>query len=161
MGRQKADERDYRLGQRLFKARKQADITQLAISKIFGISKTQISKYENGTDRVSAIYLDTLSRLTNTPITEFLDAIHETDKPEGAGFSERPQANFGEADAFQGLASAVASHVNEHFGEDARREFVAAVSALSRELKRTKPKTNERPRSVKRTGSANRVDRPE
>ncbi len=134
MAGQKTDERDIHLGRRIAEQRKRARLTQRKVANSFGMSAAQLQKYEKGTNRISAIHLGILSRLTGTPVSEFLAAIPQMDEVEG--FAEAAQEEHAASDPWSGLAAIVARHVSDHFSEDSRRDFVAALDTLSRELNR-------------------------
>ena len=134
MAGQKTDERDVLLGRRIAEQRKRSKLTQRAVADSFGMSAAQLQKYEKGVNRISAIHLAILSRLTNTPVSEFLDGIPHPDPETERGFSDNGQQPYA-AEPWSDLARAFARQFVETFSEDQRRELSAAVETLSRELK--------------------------
>ena len=137
MAGQKTDERDVHLGRRIAEHRKVAKLTQRTVAKTFGMSAAQLQKYEKGTNRISAIHLGILSRLTGVPVASFLEGIPHLDDGLPDGFSEprqEPIAMGAEAGPLAGLASAVSRHVQANFNERDRREIAAFADILSREL---------------------------
>lgn len=137
MAGQKTDDRDVHLGRRIAEHRKRAKLTQRIVARSFGMSAAQLQKYEKGTNRISAIHLAILSRLTGVPVANFLDGIPRIDDGLPDGFAETRQAPIEpstEAGPLAGLASAVSRHVHTHFTERDRREIAAFADILSREL---------------------------
>ena len=139
MAGQKTDARDVHVGQRIAEQRKRASLTQKRVAQSFGMSAAQLQKYEKGTNRISAIHLDTFSRLTGVPIAYFFDGLaHEGAAPSGgeaeAGFSERPQEVYAADNPWLGLTDVVVRHVNTHFPEPERRRFAAILQAIGRQL---------------------------
>lgn len=134
MAGQKTDERDVLLGQRIAEQRKRSKLTQRAVADSFGMSAAQLQKYEKGVNRISAIHLAILSRMTNTPIAEFLDGIPHPDAATERGFSETAQQPYS-TEPWSELARAFARQIADTFSEEQRRELSAAVDVLSRELK--------------------------
>ena len=112
--------------------RKRSKLTQREVADRFGMSAAQLQKYEKGVNRISAIHLAILSRLTNTPVSDFLDGIAQD--PSMPGFSDQGQQIYAADDPWSGLARVVARHVSQTFSEQSRREFAAAVDSLHREL---------------------------
>ncbi|RYY05181.1 MAG: XRE family transcriptional regulator, partial [Alphaproteobacteria bacterium] len=99
MAGQKTDARDVHVGQRIAEQRKRASLTQKRVAQSFGMSAAQLQKYEKGTNRISALHLDTFSRLTGVPIAYFFDGLeHEGAVPSGGdagpGFSEASQQAY-------------------------------------------------------------------
>lgn len=150
MAGQKTDARDAYVGQRIAEQRKKASLTQKRVAQCFGMSAAQLQKYEKGTNRISALHLDTFSRLTGVPIAYFFDGLDRTD-PDVPGFSELPQQPYNAAarspstssqdapkdspkDSWEGLAEVVARHVAEHFSEEEKRRIAAALKVLDRRL---------------------------
>ncbi|MCJ2043659.1 helix-turn-helix domain-containing protein [Methylobacterium sp. J-078] len=148
MAGQKTDARDAYVGQRIAEQRKKASLTQKRVAQCFGMSAAQLQKYEKGTNRISALHLDTFSRLTGVPIAYFFDGLDRTD-PDVPGFSEVPQQPYdadavarspnasskdGSKDSWEGLAEVVARHVAEHFSEDEKLRIAAALKVLDRRL---------------------------
>ncbi|GJD75897.1 helix-turn-helix domain-containing protein [Methylobacterium goesingense] len=152
MAGQKTDARDAYVGQRIAEQRKKASLTQKRVAQCFGMSAAQLQKYEKGTNRISALHLDTFSRLTGVPIAYFFDGLDRTD-PDVPGFSELPQQPYDadavtrspntfaqdsaqdlSKDSWEGLAEVVARHVAEHFSEDEKRRIAAALKVLDRRL---------------------------
>ncbi|KQT80792.1 helix-turn-helix transcriptional regulator [Methylobacterium sp. Leaf466] len=141
MAGQKTDARDVHVGQRIALQRKKAALTQKRVAQSFGMSAAQLQKYEKGTNRISAIHLDTFSRLTGVPVAYFFEGMQRLDDVPPEGFAERPQQAFAAdsaADAapgsWQGLAEVVAEHVKRHFTEDGRKDFAAAIQVLGTRL---------------------------
>ena len=140
MAGQKTDERDVDLGRRMVERRKRAGLTQRTVAQSFGMSAAQFQKYEKGTNRISAIHLAILSRLTGTPIEAFFAGARWLDEFSPAGFSDAPQDAFAAASptkdsAWTDFALVVARHVSERLDDDARRDVAAAVDVFRRELK--------------------------
>ncbi|CAO4163528.1 helix-turn-helix domain-containing protein [Methylorubrum populi] len=134
MAGQKTDERDVLLGRRIAEHRKRSKLTQRAVADSFGMSAAQLQKYEKGVNRISAIHLAILSRLTNTPVSDFLDGIPHPDPMIEHGFCENGQQGY-TAEPWSDLARAFAKQCADTFTEAQRREISAAVETLSRELK--------------------------
>lgn len=134
MAGQKTDDRDVLLGRRIAEQRKRSKLTQRAVADSFGMSAAQLQKYEKGVNRISAIHLAILSRLTNTPVSEFLDGIPHPDPVMERGFSDSNQQQY-VTDPWSDLARAFARQFVASFSETQRRELAAAVDVLSRELK--------------------------
>ncbi|GAB6843411.1 transcriptional regulator with XRE-family HTH domain [Methylorubrum rhodinum] len=134
MAGQKTDERDVLLGQRIAEQRKRSRLTQRAVADSFGMSAAQLQKYEKGVNRISAIHLAVFSRMTGTPISEFLDGIPHPDEAVERGFAETPQPPL-VAEPWSNLARAFARQISESFSEEQRRDISAAIEAFGRELK--------------------------
>jgi transcriptional regulator with XRE-family HTH domain len=137
MAGQKTDARDVHVGQRIAEQRKKASLTQKRVALSFGMSAAQLQKYEKGTNRISAIHLDTFSRMTGVPVAYFFDGLEETDAASGPGLSEPRQRAYQPdpaANPWEGLADVVARHVTEHFSDADRRRLAAAVQALGHKL---------------------------
>lgn len=139
MAGQKTDARDVHVGQRLAEQRKKASLTQKRVAQSFGMSAAQLQKYEKGTNRISAIHLDTFSRLTGVPIAYFFDGMDHGEGPlpveAGApGFAEAGQRVYTADNPWIGLADVVASHVKAHFSEEDRRQFAAVLQAIDAKL---------------------------
>lgn len=134
MAGQKTDERDIVLGQRIAEQRKRSRLTQRTVADSFGMSAAQLQKYEKGVNRISAIHLAILSRMTGTPIADFLDGIPHPDPETERGFAEPPQPPLS-AEPLSDLARAFARQVAESFNAEQRRELSAAFEAFGRELK--------------------------
>ena len=66
-----SDDLDIRIGLRLKQARKRLRISQTKAAEILGLRKGQISKYENGLDRISASNLYRLAMYYNKGISYF------------------------------------------------------------------------------------------
>ena len=136
MAGQKTDERDVHLGQRMADSRKRASLTQRRVAQSFGMSAAQLQKYEKGVNRISAIHLEILSRMTGVPLADFFDGMPRLDDVPEPGLAETPQEPFGEDGPWANLALVVARHVCDHFSESSRRDFATAVDTLQRELSR-------------------------
>ena len=134
MAGQKTDDRDVHLGQRIAEQRKRSKLTQRKVADRFGMSAAQLQKYEKGVNRISAIHLAILSRMTGVPVSDFLEGIPQVDDGPGPGFHEMAQLGYAANDPWAGLARVVARHVSESFSESNRREFTAAIDLLRREL---------------------------
>ncbi|GJE19043.1 helix-turn-helix domain-containing protein [Methylobacterium marchantiae] len=138
MAGQKTDARDVHVGRRIAEQRKKSSLTQKRVAQSFGMSAAQLQKYEKGINRISAIHLEILSRMTGMPIDYFFDGMNRSDDIPLQGFSEPPQQAFAEQSRSQnswiGLVDVVAKHVTENFSEKGRREFAAAVQALDEKL---------------------------
>lgn len=144
MAGQKTDARDVYVGQRIAEQRKKASLTQKQVAQCFGMSAAQLQKYEKGTNRISALHLDTFSRLTGVPIAHFFDGIERTEAAL-SGFAELPQQPY-RADpdsrsnpgmplgSWEGLAEIMGRHVAEHFSEDEKRRIAAALRILDGKL---------------------------
>ncbi|GJD30420.1 hypothetical protein PMNALOAF_1667 [Methylobacterium adhaesivum] len=136
MAGQKTDARDVHVGRRIAEQRKKASLTQKRVAERFGMSAAQLQKYEKGTNRISAIHLESFSRMTGVPVSYFFEELAHTDEDTVAvGFSEPPQQPYVSGDGWDGLVEVVARHVSEHFSEERRREFSAAIHALDAKLK--------------------------
>ncbi len=134
MAGQKTDERDVILGQRIAEQRKRSRLTQRNVADSFGMSAAQLQKYEKGVNRISAIHLAILSRMTGTPVSEFLDGIPHPDANVERGFADTPQQPLA-AEPWADLARAFARQISESFSEAQRRDLSAAIEAFGRELK--------------------------
>lgn len=134
MAGQKTDDRDIYLGERMTEKRKRARLTQRRVAQSFGMSAAQLQKYEKGINRISAIHLEILSRMTGVPLVEFFEGIPRHDDVQEIGFSESGQQEFVPDGPWAGLALIVAQHVVKNFNDDMRRDLLAAISTLSREL---------------------------
>jgi transcriptional regulator with XRE-family HTH domain len=66
-----ADNLDIRIGYNLKQARKSLKLSQTKAAEILGVRKGQISKYENGLDRISASNLYRLAMYYNKGISYF------------------------------------------------------------------------------------------
>lgn len=135
MAGQKTDERDVQLGRRIVEQRKRAGLTQRTVAQSFGMSAAQLQKYEKGTNRISAVHLAILSRLTGTPFGEFFSGISQIDDLAVSGFAEPSQKPYSSDSPLTGLAHVVAQHVADNFNDTNRRDVVAAVEVLHRILK--------------------------
>lgn len=134
MAGQKTDARDVHVGQRIAELRKRASLTQKRVAQSFGMSAAQLQKYEKGTNRISAIHLETFSRMTGVPVEYFFDGLERTDDVAATGFAEAKQDLYGVRDPWQGLVDVVVRHVIEHFSEGHRRDLAAAIHALDQKL---------------------------
>lgn len=134
MAGQKPDDRDVFLGQRIAQERRRAALTQRSVAKSFGISAAQLQKYEKGTNRISAVHLDIIARLTGKPIDFFVQGMTRSDSVAAGGFAEQGQAAYAGENQWEGLAEVVARHVADHFDEAGRRDFAAAVAILNQKL---------------------------
>ncbi len=134
MAGQKTDKRDIILGQRMAEQRKRSRLTQRAVADSFGMSAAQLQKYEKGVNRVSAIHLAILGRLTGTPISDFLDGIPHPDAAVERGFADTPQQPLA-AESWSQLARAFARQLSDSFTDEQRRDLSAAFEAFGRELK--------------------------
>ncbi|MEH3119765.1 MAG: helix-turn-helix transcriptional regulator [Methylorubrum populi] len=134
MAGQKTDERDVLLGRRIAEQRKRSKLTQRAVADSFGMSAAQLQKYEKGVNRISAIHLAILGRLTNTPVSDFLDGIPHPDATVERGFAESEQQGF-TVEPWSELARAFARQFVDTFSDAQRRDLSAAFDVLSRELK--------------------------
>jgi len=137
MAGQKTDARDAYVGQRIAEQRKRASLTQKRVAQSFGMSAAQLQKYEKGTNRISAIHLDTFSRMTGVPVAYFFDGMERTDDVPEFGFAEERQGAYQSdpaANPWERLAETVAQHVAEHFSPEDKRRIAAAVQALDRKL---------------------------
>lgn len=65
------DDLDIRIGLHLKQARKRLRISQTKAAEILGVRKGQISRYENGLDRISASNLYRLAMYYNKGISYF------------------------------------------------------------------------------------------
>jgi transcriptional regulator with XRE-family HTH domain len=65
------DDLDIRIGLNLKRARKSLKLSQTKAAEILGVCKGQISKYENGLDRISASNLYRLAMYYNKGISYF------------------------------------------------------------------------------------------
>jgi transcriptional regulator with XRE-family HTH domain len=130
MAGQKTDERDVHLGRRMAEERKRRQLTQRRVAQSFGMSAAQLQKYEKGVNRVSAIHLEILSRMTDVPIGPHLDDVPDR------GLAEAAQQPFTSDEPWSGLAAVVVKHVTDHFDEPRRRDFAIAIEAISRQLAR-------------------------
>ncbi|MCJ2082733.1 helix-turn-helix domain-containing protein [Methylobacterium sp. J-090] len=136
MAGQKTDARDVHVGRRIAEQRKKASLTQKRVAERFGMSAAQLQKYEKGTNRISALHLESFSRMIGVPVTYFFEDLVHTDAEPDAAFHETPQQPYVAGDSWQGLVDVVARHVTEHFSEERRRELSAAIQALDAKLKR-------------------------
>ena len=136
MAGQKTDERDIHLGQRMAEERKRSQLTQRRVAQSFGMSAAQLQKYEKGVNRISAVHLEILARMTGVPIADFFEGIPRLDDVPDHGFSDKEQQDYAAEGPWTGLVLMVAKHVADHFSEASRREFVVAVDTLQRELSR-------------------------
>lgn len=134
MAGQKPDERDTYIGQRIAEQRRRASLTQRSVAKNFGISAAQLQKYEKGTNRISAVHLDIIARMTGMPVDYFFQGMTRFDSVAVDGLGESAQAGYDAGNPWQGLAQTVAQYVAEHFTEEARRDFAAAVKILDQKL---------------------------
>lgn len=134
MAGQKTDARDAHVGRRIAEQRKKSSLTQKRVAQSFGMSAAQLQKYEKGVNRISAIHLEILSRMTGMPIDYFFDGMDRSDDIPVQGFGEPRQEPFTGSGAWAGLVDVVARHVVENFSDSHRREFSAAVRALDEKL---------------------------
>ncbi|WP_375410521.1 helix-turn-helix domain-containing protein [uncultured Methylobacterium sp.] len=137
MAGQKTDARDAHVGQRIALQRKKAALTQKRVAQSFGMSAAQLQKYEKGTNRISAIHLETFSRMIGVPVEYFFEGMQRLDDVPPEGFAERAQQAYAADSAqgpWQGLAEVVVQHLNAHFSETGRRELAAAVRAINDRL---------------------------
>ncbi|MCJ2035917.1 helix-turn-helix domain-containing protein [Methylobacterium sp. J-068] len=137
MAGQKTDARDVYVGQRIAEQRKKASLTQKRVAQSFGMSAAQLQKYEKGTNRISAIHLDTFSRMTGIPVSYFFDGMDRGGEAAAPGFAEAEQQPYtpaATANPWEGLAEVAARYVAEHFSEQDKQRIVAAVQALERKL---------------------------
>ncbi|GJE57281.1 helix-turn-helix domain-containing protein [Methylobacterium thuringiense] len=136
MAGQKTDERDIHLGLRMAEERKRSHLTQRKVAQSFGMSAAQLQKYEKGVNRISAVHLEILSRMTGVPIGDFFEGIPHLDDVPDRGFSDAEQHAFVPEGLWAGLALVMAKHVVNTFDEPNRRDFASAVDTLQRELSR-------------------------
>lgn len=136
MAGQKTDERDIHLGQRMASERKRSNLTQRRVAQSFGMSAAQLQKYEKGVNRVSAIHLEILARMTGVPVGAFFEGIPHFDDVPDRGFSEDGQQSYAAETPLTNLALVVAKHATDHFSETKLRELASAVDLLQRELRR-------------------------
>lgn len=68
-------ELDTALGQRIRELRRQQGDTQASLGEKVGLTFQQIQKYENGSNRVSALMLIQLAQALNTTPTELLRSV--------------------------------------------------------------------------------------
>ncbi|WP_019906646.1 helix-turn-helix transcriptional regulator [Methylobacterium sp. 77] len=138
MAGQKTDARDVHVGIRIAEQRKRSSLTQKRVAQSFGMSAAQLQKYEKGINRISAIHLEILSRMTGMPIDYFFAGMDRSDDVPLQGLGEPPQQAFvpqaESQGSWTGLVEVVAKHVKENFSEANRREFAAAVHALDETL---------------------------
>ena len=134
MAGQKTDARDAYVGQRIAEQRKKASLTQKRVAERFGMSAAQLQKYEKGVNRISAIHLESFSRMTGVPVAYFFEDLVHTEEDTATGFSEQAQQSYAAGDGWMGLVEVVARHVREHFSEEHRRELAAAIHALDAKL---------------------------
>ncbi len=134
MAGQKTDARDVHVGRRIAELRKRAALTQRRVAQSFGMSAAQLQKYEKGTNRISAIHLETFSRMTGVPVEYFFDGLERTEEIVAQGFAEAKQAPYAETGPWQGLVDVVVRHVTEHFSETHRRDLAAVIHALDQKL---------------------------
>ncbi|UIN33991.1 helix-turn-helix domain-containing protein [Methylobacterium oryzae] len=80
MAGQPATDVDVRIGARISAARIRARLTQRTVAAEIGVSAAQLQKYEKGTNRISAIALSIIAKLTGAPIASFFD-VPETPAP--------------------------------------------------------------------------------
>lgn len=134
MAGQKTDARDVHVGQRIAELRKRASLTQKRVAQSFGMSAAQLQKYEKGTNRISAIHLETFSRMVGVPVEHFFDGMERNDDVRPPGFAESGQRPYAGDNAWQGLVEVLARHVAENFSESHRRDLAAAIHALDQKL---------------------------
>lgn len=136
MAGQKTDERDVHLGRRMAESRKRSSLTQRRVAQSFGMSAAQLQKYEKGVNRISAIHLEVLSRMTGVPIADFFAGMPRLDDVPEVGLTEGPQASFERNGPWASLALLLARHASEHLSDANRRDLATAVDTLQRELSR-------------------------
>jgi len=73
MAGQPATDVDVRIGARISAARIRARLNQRTVAAETGVSAAQLQKNEKGTNRISAIALSIIARLTGAPIASFFD----------------------------------------------------------------------------------------
>lgn len=134
MAGQKTDDRDRELGKRMLEHRRKAKLTQRDVAAKFAMSPAQLQKYEKGTNRISAIHLAILSRLTGVPLAQFFEGIPGIDDVRPEGFADVEQEPLAQTGPLAGLAIAVTRHVHANFTDHDRREIAAFADILSREL---------------------------
>jgi transcriptional regulator with XRE-family HTH domain len=82
MAKPAVTELDRQIGQRLKKLRMQADISAVALAESIGSTQQQISRYENGENKLSASQLYLLSQRLDVPISWFfLECTQEHSMP--------------------------------------------------------------------------------
>lgn len=82
MAKPAVNELDRQIGQRLKKLRLQADVSAVALADAIGSTQQQISRYENGDNKLSASQLYLLARCLGVPISWFfLDCEPEQPMP--------------------------------------------------------------------------------
>lgn len=86
MAGQPATDVDVRIGERICAARIRARLTQRTVAAAIGVSAAQLQKYEKGTNRISAIALSIIAKLSGAPIASFFD------EPETPAPMTAPQA---------------------------------------------------------------------
>jgi transcriptional regulator with XRE-family HTH domain len=134
MAGQKTDQRDAYIGQRIAEERRRASLTQRRVAQSFGMSAAQLQKYEKGTNRISAVHLEILARMTGVPLDHFFQGMKRLDDIPLEGFGEDRQQPYSGEGEWQGLVEVVARHVDEHFSDASRRDLAAAIHALDRKL---------------------------
>jgi len=98
------------------------------------MSAAQLQKYEKGTNRISAVHLEILARMTGVPLDHFFQGMKRLDDIPLEGFGEDRQQPYSGEGEWQGLVEGVARHVDEHFSDASRRDLAAAIHALDRKL---------------------------
>ncbi|MDO8343520.1 MAG: helix-turn-helix transcriptional regulator [Cellvibrio sp.] len=82
MAKPAVSELDRQIGQRLKKLRMQANVSAVALAESIGSTQQQISRYENGENKLSASQLYLLSQCLGIPISWFfLDCTPEQSVP--------------------------------------------------------------------------------
>ncbi|GEP09220.1 helix-turn-helix domain-containing protein [Methylobacterium gnaphalii] len=136
MAGQKTDARDLYLGQRMAEERKRSNLTQRKVAQSFGMSAAQLQKYEKGINRISAVHLEILSRMTGVPLSEFFKEIPHLDDVPDRGFADADQQPLSSDEPWTGLAAVVVKHVSDNFDEASRRDLTRMIDALSHQLNR-------------------------
>lgn len=72
-----ANQLDLEIGRRLRQSRLVEQLTQGQLAQKIGISFQQLQKYENGSNRISASRLWSVSRALGLPITYFYDGLDD------------------------------------------------------------------------------------
>ena len=92
---------DEQLGRRVRLRRKLLDLSQMALADALGITHQQVQKYENGSSRISASRLFSISTALQTPVSWFFAGLGEHEikppapKPDETGMDGNMQSEEG------------------------------------------------------------------
>jgi transcriptional regulator with XRE-family HTH domain len=71
---------DEHVGRRMRERRRELNMSQQELAKEIGVAFQQVQKYENGTNRISAVRLFVLSHVLNVPVSYFFEGLKKPNR---------------------------------------------------------------------------------